>query len=130
MSQRSLSKKLLIKPGYRVLVINAPAGYLTALNPLPEGVTMSETLNGDFDLVQVFVRSIADANACAPKALTALKPNGLLWFAYPKKSSKIKTDINRDVGWDAVTSEGWEGIASIAIDDTWSGIRFVKPKQK
>ena len=126
MSQAPLSKKLVLKPGYRVAVINAPEGYVQALNPLPEGATVSETLDGAFDLVQVFVRSIADANQYAPQAVAVLKPSGLLWFAFPKKSSKIKTDINRDVGWDVVTNAGWEGIATISIDDTWSGIRFVK----
>lgn len=57
-------------------------------------------------------------------ALQALKPGGLLWFAYPKKSSGLKTDITRDVGWDAVTQAGLKGVAQVAIDETWSALRF------
>lgn len=126
MTQTPLTKKLVLKPGTRAAVIHAPEGYRERLNPLPDGASVSEVLEGSFDLVQVFVGSQAEVNQLAPQAMSALKPGGVLWFSYPKQSSKVKTDINRDRGWDAVTREGWEGIASISIDETWSGVRFVK----
>ncbi len=130
MTQTPLAKKLVLKPGTRAAVIHAPEGYRERLSPLPEGTSVSEVLDGSFDLIQVFVRSLAEVNELAPQAMRALKPGGVLWFGYPKQSSKVKTDINRDRGWDAVTREGWEGIASISIDETWSGVRFVKRNPK
>ena len=130
MTQTPLAKKLVLKPGTRAALIHAPEGYRERLNPLPEGTSVSEVLDGSFDLIQVFVRSLAEVNELAPQAMRALKPGGVLWFSYPKQSSKVKTDINRDRGWDALTREGWEGIASISIDETWSGVRFVKRSPK
>jgi len=52
-----------------------------------------------------------------------------LWFCYPKKTGKIKTDISRDIGWDTVAKLGYEGIRAISIDDTWSGMRF-RPREE
>src|SRR3712207_6025825 len=125
MADTPLAKKLGMKPGHKELVLNAPDGYLQMLAPLPEGAEVATTLGGGaFDLVQVFVRSKADMDSYAGPALEAVKSGGLLWFSYPKKTSRVKTDINRDVGWDSVTGAGWENIAQVSIDDTWSAGRF------
>jgi hypothetical protein len=125
MSNSPLMKKLHIKPGHRILLINAPDGYLELLGPLPEGAEFVDKPGKDLDFVQLFVRSIADLNKLAPRAIKAVKYDGLLWIAYPKKSSKkIKSDISRDVGWDTVTKAGLDGVASIAIDDDWTAIRL------
>ena len=48
----------------------------------------------------------------------------MLWFSYPKKTGKIKTDLSRDVGWDSVSKAGWIGVSLISIDDTWSSMRY------
>jgi hypothetical protein len=120
-----LAGKLGIKPGHRVLVTGAPEGYLEALGDLPEGASLSTEPDGEpYEVVQAFVRDRAAVDGAAPGVLKALKPGGVLWFAYPKKTSRIKTDINRDTGWDALTAEGWACIAQISIDDTWSAGRF------
>jgi hypothetical protein len=124
MAGSALAKKLGIREGQRLLIINAPEGYVDSLAPLPEYAEVQTTPDGAFDFVQVFVHSRADVEQYARTAIGALKPGGLLWFTYPKKTSKIKTDIHRDLGWDAVTNAGMEGIASVSVDDTWSGIRF------
>jgi len=121
-----LSKKLGIKPGYALLILDAPDGYRTRLDPLPAGVRIGTVAlpDGPFDLVQVFVRSKADVTRHAGAALAALKPGGLLWFAFLKKSAKVQTDVSRDTGWDALHAAGWEIVSVIAIDDTWSAGRF------
>ena len=93
-----LIKKLGIKPGQKLLVINSPETYLHELAPLPEGTAVETSGHGPFDFVQVFVSEKGDVDAYASKAIQALKPGGLLWFSYPKKSSAIKTDISRDIG--------------------------------
>lgn len=124
MADTSLVKKLLIKPGYRVLLLNAPQGYAPRLEPLPEGAAVHTTPDGTYDLVQLFVSSRAEADRHTAAALKAVEPGGLLWMTYPKKTSKIKTDISRDSGWDAIGSAGWLPVTQIALDDTWSALRF------
>jgi hypothetical protein len=117
-----LAKKLLIKPGHRILITNAPVGF--SLGALPEGAEAKTSGDGAFDHVITFVYNKAEVDNLAPNAINMVKPGGFLWFAYPKQTSKIKTDIHRDVGWDAVRNAGWEGIALIAVDDTWSAMRY------
>lgn len=124
MGNTSLIKKLLLKPGYRAVVLRAPEGYSDLLGELPEGVTFAQQADGVYDWVQLFVRSAAEVDMYAPAAMAAVKPGGLLWLTYPKQSSKIKTDINRDRGWQAVVASGWEGVTQIAVDETWSALRF------
>jgi len=124
MPQTPLLKKLGIKPGLKLLIMSAPDGYLDELRPLPEGATMETSGQGPLDFVQVFVRRRDDVEAYALKAIHALKPGGLLWFSYPKKTSAIKTDISRDIGWDSLSSAGYRPVMQIAIDDTWSALRF------
>lgn len=125
MADSSLARKFGIKPGHRLLVVNAPEGYMERLAPLPDGAEISTTAEGSpFDFVLVFMRSKADVDIHAPHAMEAVKPGGLLWFAYPKKTSGIKTDISRDEGWETAHQAGYQGIALISIDDTWSAMRF------
>jgi hypothetical protein len=124
MADTPLTKKLGIKPGFRMLILNAPDGYRDLLAPLPEGAEVHLAAKGMFDFAQLFVHSQADVDEHALTAIRAVKSGGLLWLSYPKKSAKIKTDISRDVGWDAVKNAGWEGVTLITIDDTWSAMRF------
>jgi hypothetical protein len=124
MGETPLVKRLGIKPDNRVLLLNAPEGYEQILGELPEGAVTETNSEGLFDFVQLFVKSIADVENQAKSAIEALKPGGVIWFSYPKKSSKIKTDISRDVGWDAAREAGFEVVSAVSIDDTWSALRF------
>jgi hypothetical protein len=124
MTTNPLLKKLLIKPGYRLLLLNAPEGYAAHLGALPDGVSLSTTADGQYDWVQLFVYSVADLHSRALPALQAVKPGGLMWFSYPKKTGSFKTDITRDHGWQPVIQAGWEGVTQIAIDSIWSALRF------
>jgi predicted transport protein len=124
MADNPLVKKLGIKPGQRALVLNAPPGYTTQLDPLPEGVTLAHTPDGSYDFVQLFVKNQAELAEHIPTAIQLLKPGGLFWIAYPKLSSKIATDLTRDVGWDAVYNAGLEGVSLVSIDAVWTAMRF------
>jgi hypothetical protein len=123
-TQSPLSKKLQIKPSARVLLLGAPDGTAAALEPLPEGASVSETARGQFDVVHLFVRNVKDVEKGAPKAIAALREGGVLWISYPKKSSSVASDISRDVGWEAVTSAGFGPVSQVSIDETWSALRF------
>ncbi|MBI2953530.1 MAG: hypothetical protein HYY30_04395 [Chloroflexi bacterium] len=124
MANSSLPKKLLIKPGQRIVIVNAPPGYLDGLGPLPEGVAPADEPDGTFDFVQLFVKNVAELDRLAPTAIGVARRDALLWICYPKRSSRVVTDITRDVGWDSVKKAGLEPVSMVAIDDTWSALRF------
>src|SRR5947208_17042473 len=109
MAESPLAKKLGVKPGYKLLIMNAPEGYMGLLGPRPDGAEVQDGLpagaEGTFDLVQVFSHNRADVER---QAAEALRPGGLLWFCYPKGSSGVKTDITRDTGWESVAGAGME----------------------
>jgi hypothetical protein len=129
MAPSDLAKKLQIKPGSRLLLLNVPEDQRQRLDPLPEGVQVAERPDSPADAVYLFVRNRGELESHAAAALGALEPGGLLWIAYPKKSSKIPTDINRDAGWGPVAEAGWEGVAIVSVDDVWSALRF-RPLQE
>jgi hypothetical protein len=124
MAEKTLVQKLLIKPGMRGAVINAPAGFREQLGDLPEGAQLDTSLDGRYQFLLLFVESRATLTSWASKLLEAGQPGVLLWVAFPKKSGSIKADINRDAGWEPLQQAGWDAIASISIDDTWSALRF------
>jgi hypothetical protein len=122
-----LARKLGLKPGMAVLLKDAPAGFGEVVSKSAEGITLSRTSGKQADCVIAFVRSKADVEATAPLALKAIEEDGLLWFAYPKKSSGMKSDLSRDTGWGPVFDAGFDSVAQISIDETWTGFRF-RPK--
>ncbi len=124
MAVSELARKLGIRPGSRVLILHPPHGYKSMLEPLPKNAQVMLGGAGPFDVVQCFVASRAEVEGRAPAALSAAAPDAFVWMCYPKKSSKVKCDISRDVGWDCVRAAGWEGLSMISIDETWSARRY------
>jgi hypothetical protein len=115
------AKKLLVKPGHTVRVVNAPDGYGDLLPQTAE--------TGPTDAVLLFVNDRAELDAHLPSAIEAVKPGGLLWVAYKKGGAKAGTDLNRDILWQAVEPRGWTGVSLVAVDDRWSAMRF-RPADK
>jgi hypothetical protein len=124
MPDTPLAKKLAIKPHYRILLINAPEGYRAHMGELPAGVTVTTEGDGTFDMVQAFGEQRADLAAVAPVAIRAIKPDGVLWFTYPKKTGKIASDLSREVTWEVLAPHRWHAVTQISIDETWSALRF------
>lgn len=124
MAENPLIKKLRLMPGQRAAFLNAPAGYVVSLGDLPSGIVATDEAAGPLDFVQLFVYDSGELAAWLPSVLSALKPDGLLWICYPKTTSGIETDLTRDAGWEPVAKAGLRGVANIAIDDTWSALRF------
>jgi hypothetical protein len=120
----AIVKKLRMAPREKILILGAPKDYLKKLSALPEGASLHTTPDGTYKFVHLFVKSIEELNTLGPVALRAIEYDGLLWISYPKKTSKIKTDINRDQGFESIINEGLEGVTQIAIDETWSALRF------
>jgi len=123
-----LTQKLQIKSG-KLIVINAPKGYADLLELELKHLAISTRAAGTAEAVLLFVNSLAETEKLTPKAGKLVKPGGMLWLAYPKGSSKVKTDVNRDILWKAVLPLGWQPIRQIALDEVWSALRF-KPVVK
>ena len=121
MSGGTLAKKLLVKPGYRGALVNAPAGFAKRLEPLPEGASVAEGAGPGNDLVLAFAKDAAELRRVASSAARLLKPEGLLWICYPKGG---RSDLSRDVLWDTLSREGLTGVTLVSIDPTWSAMRF------
>ncbi len=132
MADSSLARKMKLKPGQRTALVNAPEGYLKELGPLPAGVEVAEKLQGQFDWVQIFVKTKAEADKLVPRAIHALKPESLLWISFPKGTSKIQTDLTRDKGWDALQQADLKWVTLISVNETWSAfaLRPYKPGEK
>lgn len=115
MYDSELAKKLNIKSGTRMHVVKKPADV-----DLPgiSGVSARKA-----DGVLVFVRSIADVEAAGALVVTAAREDHLAWLAYPK-AGKLGTDLNRDILWKHMLAKGVQGVRQIAIDETWSAMRF------
>lgn len=118
-----LVKKLRLAPEMKALVLNPPSEhYLTELG-LTVGASVIEA-DSLYDFALLFVMNLAELAEHAPAVIQAVKPDGLLWITYPKGSSKIKTDLNRDTGWRLMLTFGVEGVAMVALDDIWSSMRY------
>lgn len=120
----ALAGKLLVQPGQQVLLMNAPAGYMDRLQPLPEHASATEQGNGPCDVVQLFSRDRAELDSHAAAAMKAVKPGGVLWMSYPNPSSGPSTDLMRDHGWGVLHAAGMVAVANVQIDEQWMAIRF------
>lgn len=117
-----------MKPGHYWLLYNAPAHYLSLLEPLPEGAAVSYSTSGNFDGVQLFVKDSHELADSLKVVMPLLKPGSVFWIIYPKKSSGIKSDLEMMKSWDELDKYNYGGVAAAAIDETWTAIRF-KPKE-
>jgi hypothetical protein len=122
-SKTPLARKLGITPGTRVAVLGAPAGFIDRLEEVPAPQTR---LRGRFDVIVAFAESRAEVERRFDALIAALEPRGGLWIAWPKRSSGVATDLDdrgvRELGLAA----GLVDNKVCAIDETWSGLRFVR----
>lgn len=124
-----LAKKLQFKPGKHWLLFNAPANYLTLLEPLPDDSSVSYEAKGDFDGVQLFVKNSQELIENLRIVVPVMRPDTIFWVIYPKKSSGIVSDLEMMSSWDELGKYGYGGVAAAAIDITWTALRF-RPKEQ
>ncbi|MFP1130486.1 DUF3052 domain-containing protein [Asticcacaulis sp. W401b] len=121
-----LAKKLGYKPGMRAAVVGAPEDYKNWLEPLPEGVGFGED---DPELVHLFTTERAVLEAALTHWRTALRPDGMVWVSWPKKASKVPTDITEDVIREVCLPLGFVDVKVCAVSDVWSGLKLVVRKE-
>jgi hypothetical protein len=124
MADEALVKKLLLKPGSRVIITHAPAGIREQLLPLPSGSVELDPPALSADWLITFVTTTTELETEFPQAVATVKTDGVLWVAYPKKSSGIPSDLSRDDVWSAVLTSGFRPVTQVALDSTWSALRF------
>jgi hypothetical protein len=121
-----LPRKLGIKPGHRVLLLSAPDGFeRDTLGELPEGVTVGRQARGRADVIVSFHTERADLARRMPKLRAAMEPAAGLWIAWPKRASKIETDLTENVVRDLALENVLVDNKVAAIDERWSGLRLV-----
>ena len=124
-SKTPLSKKLGIKGGARVGVVNEPESFWEVLGELPEGVELFERASRKLDVIVYFSDEHASVSRRVPMFAKYLDPAGGLWVCYPKKSSPIETDLTFENVQEIGLAVGLVDNKSCAIDDDWSALRFV-----
>ena len=124
-----LAKKLGIKPGSRLLLVGAPAGYVTLLEPLPEGIQLDTQLSEATDIAQIFVVRREELQQLLTSYRNKLKPNGVIWVSWPKKSARVPTDITEDTIRDVALPMGYVDIKVCAVNEVWSGLKLVIRKE-
>ena len=121
-----LAKKLGIKGGHRLVLVNAPERFVEdELGPLPDGVTVLGSVRKPIDVAVLFVTERADLERRLPALDAALDPAGGLWVAWPRRAGGHRTDITENGIRDHALPLGIVDVKVAAIDDDWSGLRFV-----
>lgn len=124
---KDLLKKLNYKGQERIALINAAESFNILFKNELRDVLIDKEIDPryPYDFMIIFVKTISEVELISPLALHNLLADGVLWFCYPKKTSKKYTsDINRDHGWKSLTDSGLHGVRLVAIDDDWSALRF------
>jgi hypothetical protein len=116
-----LQRKLGVEPGMRVAVIGAPQGFTERL----EGARLSRELRGRFELIVFFATSRRSLEARLPALLRARESGGRIWLAWPKRASGVASDLDDGVVRRLGLASGLVDNKVCAIDETWSGLRFV-----
>jgi len=122
-----LPRKLGIRPGHRVALLDAPAGFDATLGELPDAVTVRRDLDGadPLDVTVLFVTERHELAARLDGVRRRMAQDGGFWVGWPKKSSRVPTDITEDVIREVALPTGLVDNKVCAIDNVWSGLRLV-----
>ena len=120
-----LAKKLGIKPGFNIALVNAPKRYLDLFGELPGDLTFQDQITGGHDMIHLFVKDQQEYLAILPLIKGRIKQNGMVWVSWPKKASKIVTDITEDIIRNEALQNGLVDVKVCAVDEIWSGLKLV-----
>ena len=120
---RPLANKLYIREGYSIAILNPPVGYSQLLGELPDNVTVANSVEGEFDVIQFFVTKHKKLEEELSELSNALRSRGLVWVTYPK-GNQLDADINRDSIVAYAKTIGLKAVAQVSVDDIWSALRF------
>ncbi len=124
-SDTPLVKKLGIKEGFRIVLVNAPENFRQELWPLSENVSVATRLVKPLDLILLFSDAEKRLKRDFARLAAKLDSNGMLWVAWPKKSSGVLTDLSFDKVQRVGLEHGLVDVKICAVNDVWSGLKFV-----
>ena len=124
-----LARKLGVKEGSRLALLGAPDGFDAELDPLPGGVTVLRRLGPKLDVAVLFVTERRELEKRFPAVAAAITPAGGFWVAWPKRASKVPTDMTEDVLREVGLPQGLVDNKVCAVTEVWSGLRFVWRKE-
>jgi hypothetical protein len=119
-----LVDKLGIKPGARLQLVAEPKDFVGLLGGLPDGSRVAS--RGSLDFAMLFVKAKSDLQKRFARLRDRLEPNGMLWVAWPKKTSGVETDLTEGVVRTFGLESGLVDVKVCAVDGTWSGLKFVR----
>lgn len=128
-SGRPLHRKLGLKDGMRVQVLNTPSDYRRLVGPDAPAFELLDGPENDLDMVHLFTDARGELQAIVPDAVTKIRPAGMIWISWPKKSSGVETDVTEDVLREVCLPLGLVDVKVCAVDSTWSALRFVIRKE-
>jgi hypothetical protein len=120
-----LVKKLGLKAGYRAFVHAAPSGYFDWLSPLDPQIEFAKSIRKPMDFIHVFAKDQKTFENWFVKGRDGLSPKGMLWISWPKKSSKVPTDLDENIIREFGLSHGMVDVKVCAVDEVWSGLKFM-----
>lgn len=122
-----LAKKLGIKEGFKIRVVDQPDYYFDLFTDLPETLTILKDKKTKKNLIHYFTKSAAALHKDIVALRNEIEPNGMIWISWPKKASKITTDITEDTIRELALTNGLVDIKVCAVDEVWSGLKLVIP---
>ncbi len=125
-----LAKKLGIKPPLKLLCINAPKEYKSWIGELPKGVSLTTKPGQPVEAAHLFVTERMFLDATLSKLRDQLKQDGFIWVSWPKKASKVSTDITEDTIREIALPLGFVDIKVCAVSEVWSGLKLVIRKSE
>ena len=120
-----LARKLGLKEGSTVLVINPPGNYRKLLEPIPAGVRFVGRVSTTTDLVHLFTTRKAELRKTLTSLRTRIRPDAAIWVSWPKRTAKVSTDIIEDTIREVAIPMGYVDIKVAAFDEVWSALKLV-----
>lgn len=124
-----LSKKLGLRAGTLLFLVNAPSNYQDLVSPPPVGVKVLNTITADIDMVHIFSTKVVELETALQSALNLLKPDGIIGVSWPKKTSKVASDVSEDTIEALAIPLGLVDVKVCAVDSAWSALKLVIRKE-
>ena len=129
-SGKPVVQKLGIKPGFCIFATGLSSTYGDVVGELPGDVTIRSRLKAPLDMVHLFATEAKGLAAKLRSYRAAVVSDGMIWVSWPKKASGVVTDLTENVIRDTALPLGLVDIKVCAIDETWSGLKFVIPRDQ
>ncbi|GAA2110042.1 DUF3052 family protein [Microlunatus panaciterrae] len=120
-----LARKLGIKPGMRIVLLSTPRELESWVSSLPGDLPIGRRVAGHADLVLIFTTRLAELADRLDALRAAIAPDGMIWVGWPKRASRVPTDITENLIRDLVLPTGLVDVKVCAISDVWSGLKLV-----